>query len=108
MLGGKFNLGALMKGAGKLQAMVEQSQQELANTELVGEAGAGLVRVIMTAKYDVKQVHLEDELLQEPKEVIQDLIAAAFNSVNQKAEEANKQAMMSASRILGDFTTGDK
>lgn len=104
MFGDKFNLGgigSLMKNAKKIQEMMEQTQAELAKIVVTGESGGGVVKVVINAKYLVKEVIIEDELLSEPKEVVQDLIAAAFNSAVPKVEEITKSKMMDVSRLLG-------
>ncbi|MBS0351180.1 MAG: YbaB/EbfC family nucleoid-associated protein [Proteobacteria bacterium] len=84
---GKFNLGALMKGAKKVQEMMEKNQEELSKAEVTGESGAGLVKVVMNGLHIVKELQVADELMTESKEVIQDLIAAAFNNATQKASK---------------------
>ena len=108
MLGGKINFGSLLKNAGKLQEMMEQTQHELANTEIHGEAGAGLVKVMVTGKNQVKKVDLDPELLKEPKEVIEELIAAAFNDALSKVEKITKDKMMNASKLFGGSSSGSE
>ncbi len=100
MLGGKFNLGDLMKGAKKIQEMMEKNQAELAKIEVVGEAGAGLVKVTMSAQYLVKELLLADELLIELKEVIQDLITAAINNATHKINQLIQEKMTNFSQLL--------
>ena len=91
----KGNIGDLMKQAQQLQENMQRAQEELANTELEGQAGAGLVRVIMTGRYDVKRVQIDDAVLGEDKEVLEDLLAAAVNDAVKKVE-ANNQSTMSS------------
>ncbi len=98
---GKFNLGALMKGAKKIQEMVEKNQQELASLEINGESGAGLVKVTVTGLYHVKDLQLADELLTEPKEIIQDLIAAAINNATQKIGKITQSKMSDMTQLFG-------
>ena len=78
-----MNINALMQQAQKMQEQMQvkmqKAQEELAKTEIVGESGAGLVKITMTGKYDVKRVVIAPDLLQEDKEVLEDLIAAAVN-----------------------------
>jgi DNA-binding YbaB/EbfC family protein len=89
----KEQLGELMKQAQKMQADMQQAQAELANVELQGESGAGLVRVTMTGRHDVKRVSIDDTVLTEDKEVLEDLLAAAVNDAVRKVEAHNQQAM---------------
>jgi len=88
------DMGDLMKQAQQMQDKVGKIQQEIANTEVTGEAGAGLVKVLMTGRHDVKKVHIDDSLLTEEKEILEDLIAAAMNDAVRRAEK-NQQEKMS-------------
>ncbi len=85
------DLSELMKQAKQMQEQMQRAQQEAANTVLVGESGAGLVRVHMNGRHDVKSVELDDALMSEDKDVIEDLIAAAINDVVKKLEEKNRE-----------------
>lgn len=85
------DLNALMKQAKQMQEQMQRAQQEAANTVLIGESGAGLVKVHMNGRHDVKKVELDDGLLGEDKDVIEDLIAAAINDVVKKLEESNRE-----------------
>lgn len=98
---GKFNIGSLMKGAKKIQEMIEKNQEELAKTEVTGESGAGLVIVTMTGLYAVKNLQLADELLSEPKEIIQDLIVAAVNNATQKVGKITQNKMTDMTQLFG-------
>ena len=101
MMGGKFNLGSLMKNAKKIQEMMQDAQNELAKIRVVGESGAGMVKITVTAHHDVISVELADELLQESKEVIEDLIKAATNNANEKATKIAQEKMMMAGNLFG-------
>ena len=85
--------GDLMKQAQEMQERMQKMQEELANAEVTGESGAGLVKVTMTGRHDVKQVQVDDSLLQEEKEVLEDLLAAAVNDAVRRVEETNKDKM---------------
>ena len=98
---GKFNLNGLMKNAQELQ-------EELEKIHVTGEAGAGEVVVNMNARHNVSQVQLSDAIVKEPKEVLEELIAAAFNSAAAKVEEASKAKMMDMSSMLGGLMGGVK
>lgn len=104
MLGGKLNLGALMKNANKIREMMEKNKEEMARLEIVGESGAGLVTVIMTGLYQIKNIHISDELLKGPKEVIEELIAAAVNSATQKVTQAVQNKMGNLNDLFGGFS----
>ena len=91
----KGNIGDLMKQAQQLQENMQKAQEELANTELEGQSGAGMVRVIMTGRYDVKRVFIDDAVFGEDKEVLEDLLAAAVNDAVKKVEANNQNTMSS-------------
>lgn len=97
---GKFNLGSLMKNAKKIQEMMHKAQEELAKVRVTGEAGAGLVTVVLTAQHEIVQLTLSDELLKESKEIIEDLIKAAFNDASQKVSKITQEKMMSAGSMF--------
>lgn len=86
-------LGDLMKQAQAMQAKMQQAQEELAQAEVQGEAGAGLVKVIMTGRHDVRSVTIDPSLLSEDKEILEDLLAAAVNDAVRRVE-ANTQDKM--------------
>ena len=87
-------LGDLMKQAQKMQGRVQKLQEEVEKTEVIGESGAGLVKITMTGRHDVRKVHIDSSLLDETKDVLEDLIAAAMNDAVRRAEK-NQQEKMS-------------
>ena len=89
----KGQLDDLMKQAQQMQADMQKAQEDLANVEIQGESGAGLVSVIMTGRHDVKRVSIDPAVLSEDKEVLEDLLAAAVNDAVRKVEAHNQQAM---------------
>ena len=89
----KTSMGDLMKQAQQMQENLQKAQEELATAELEGQAGAGLVRVVMTGRYDVKRVSIDDTVLEEDKEVLEDLLAAAVNDAVKKVEAHSQKAM---------------
>ncbi len=89
----KGGLGNLMKQAQQMQANMEKAQQELAQMEVVGQAGGGMVKVTMTGKHDVKRIEIEDALYQDDKEMLEDLIAAAVNDANRQVEQTTQDRM---------------
>lgn len=86
-------LGDLMKQAQEMQANMQKMQEELANIEVQGESGAGLVAVVMTGRHDVKSVKIDPSLLSEDKEILEDLLAAAVNDAVRKVESTNKEKL---------------
>ncbi|WP_111643271.1 YbaB/EbfC family nucleoid-associated protein [Marinimicrobium alkaliphilum] len=86
-------LGDLMKQAQQMQADMQKMQEDQANVEVTGQAGAGLVKVVMTGRHDVKAVNIDPSLLEEDKEMLEDLLAAAVNDAVRKVEENNKEQM---------------
>ncbi|ELU00505.1 hypothetical protein CAPTEDRAFT_89601 [Capitella teleta] len=95
----KGGMGNLMKQAQKMQDDMQKLQEELANAEVTGEAGAGLVKVIMTGRHDVKKVEIDPSLFEEDKEMLEDLLAAAVNDAVRKVEANSKEKM-------GELTSG--
>jgi DNA-binding YbaB/EbfC family protein len=84
----------------QMQKQMQKTQEELAATELTGESGAGLVKVTMTGRHDVKRVQIDDSLLSEDKEMLEDLIAAAVNDAVRKVEDYSQKKMGSVANGL--------
>ncbi|MCP4469015.1 MAG: YbaB/EbfC family nucleoid-associated protein [Halioglobus sp.] len=89
----KGSISDLMKQAQSMQADIQKAQEDLAKAEVRGEAGAGMVSVVMTGRHDVKSVSVDDSVLSEDKEVLEDLLAAAVNDAVRKVEARNKDTM---------------
>ena len=89
----KGGLGALMKQAQQMQENLKKAQEELANIEVEGQAGAGLVKATITCKFKVKKVAIDPSLLTEDKDMLEDLVMAAINDAMAKVE-ATVQAKM--------------
>lgn len=89
----KGQLAGLMKQAQAMQDNLKRAQEEIAAMEVTGEAGAGLVKVVMTGKHDVRRVTIDPSLLSDDKEMLEDLVAAAFNAAVRKVEEATQERM---------------
>ena len=89
----KGDISELMQQAQNMQAELKKAQDELAAAEVKGEAGAGLVSVVMTGRHDIKRVSIEDSVFLEDKEVLEDLLAAAVNDAVRKVEARNRDAM---------------
>ena len=97
----KGGMGNIMKQAQKMQEKMQKVQEELANAETTGEGGAGLVKIVMTGRHDVKSVALDDSLMEEDKEIIEDLVAAAVNDAVRKIEEASSEKMGAMTQGMG-------
>lgn len=89
----KGNLAGLMKQAQAMQDNMKKMQDQLANIEVEGQSGAGLVKVTMTCKNDVKRVVIDPSLLGDDKDMLEDLVAAAFNDAVRKAEATTQEKM---------------
>ncbi|WP_395947445.1 YbaB/EbfC family nucleoid-associated protein [Caedibacter taeniospiralis] len=88
-----MNMGKLMQQAQKMQERMKKIQEEQAKLEVTGESGAGLVKITMTGKYDVKRVEIDPGLLSEEKEILEDLLAAGVNDAVRRVEERNASSM---------------
>jgi DNA-binding YbaB/EbfC family protein len=82
----KGGIGQLMKQAQQMQADMQKAQEEMASLTVTGESGAGLVRITMTCKHEVKALQIDDSLLSDDKEMLEDLIIAAFNDAQRRVE----------------------
>lgn len=89
-------LNDLLKQAQKLQEKVQDAQQEMARSEVHGESGGGLVRVVMTGRHDVRRIHIEPSLMSEDREVLEDLVAAAVNDAVRRVEELQRASLSGA------------
>lgn len=89
----KGPLGNIMRQAEQMQANFKRAQEELASLEVTGESGAGLVKVQMTGRHDVKRVVIDASLLQEDKEMLEDLLAAAVNDANRRVEQVSAEKL---------------
>lgn len=89
----KSGLGDMMKQAREMQERLQQAQEALAALEVTGESGAGLIRVTMTGRHDVRRVEIDPSLFTEDREVLEDLLAAAINDAVRRVERANQDKM---------------
>lgn len=89
----KGGMGNMMKQAQQMQERMQKSQEELANTEVTGESGAGLVKITMTCNHAVRRVEIDPSLMEDDKEMIEDLVAAAINDSNRRIQETTKEKM---------------
>ena len=89
----KGGLGDMMKKAQEMQENMQKAQSELANKEVTGESGGGLVSVVMRGTHEVNRVNIDPTLFGEDVEMLEDLIAAAINDAVHKVEKSNQTAM---------------
>jgi nucleoid-associated protein EbfC len=89
----KNQLAGLMKQAQQMQDNMKRAQEELALLEVEGQAGAGLVKVVMTCRHDVKRVSIDPSLLAEDRDMLEDLVAAAMNDAVRRAETTTQEKM---------------
>ena len=106
----KGGLGNIMKQAQKMQENLQKAQAEIAALEITGEAGGGLVSVVMTGRHEVRRIRIDDSLVGDDKDMLEDLVAAAFNDAAQKVERTMQEKMGGLTAgmglppgMLGDF-----
>ncbi|TXR53279.1 YbaB/EbfC family nucleoid-associated protein [Reinekea thalattae] len=97
----KGGMGNMMKQAQKMQEKMQQMQEEVANMEVIGEAGAGMISVVMTGRHDVKKVSIDDSVMGEDKDLLEDLLAAAVNDAVRKVEAQSQEKMASVTQGMG-------
>ena len=89
----KGGIAGLMKQAQQMQENMKRMQEELATIEVEGQSGAGMVKVTMTCRHDVKRVSIDDSLLKDDKDLLEDLVAAAMNDAVRRAEATAQEKM---------------
>ncbi|MCB5162194.1 YbaB/EbfC family nucleoid-associated protein [Marinomonas algarum] len=92
----KGGMGNMMRQAQQMQENVQKAQEEVANMEVEGQSGAGLVKILMTGRHDVKRVSIDDSLVGDDKEMLEDLVAAAINDAVRNIEVSQKEKMAEA------------
>ena len=97
----KGGLGGLMKQAQQMQEQMKKAQEELANVEVTGSAGGGMVEVVLSGRHEVRRVSIDDSAMEDDREMLEDLIAAAFNDAVRKVEETTQEKFAGMSRGLG-------
>lgn len=89
----KADIGRLMKQAQQMQSQMQKAQEELAGLEVQGEAGGGMVRLTMTCRHEVRAVKIDPALLGEDRDMLEDVLAAAFNDALRKVESTVQEKM---------------
>ncbi len=97
----KGGMGNLMKQAQKMQEDMQKAQEEIQRAEVNGESGAGLVKITMNGRHDVKAVEIDASLMEEDKEILEDLIAAAINDAVRKVEQNTQEKMSKITSGMG-------
>ena len=95
------NIGNMMKQAQMMQENMRQMQENLASIEVEGQSGAGMVKVTMTCRHDVKRVNIDSSLIGDDKEMLEDLVAAAFNDAVRKVETTTQEKMSALTSGMG-------
>ena len=95
------NFGQLMKQAQMMEENMRRMQEQLGSVEVEGQSGAGLVKVVMTCKHDVKRVMIDPSLVGEDKEMLEDLVAAAFNDAARRVESTVTEKMAGFTAGMG-------
>ncbi|MCS6947354.1 MAG: YbaB/EbfC family nucleoid-associated protein [Steroidobacteraceae bacterium] len=97
----KGNFGNMMKQAQALQERMQRAQQEIAALEVTGESGGGMVRVTINGRHEARRVQIEPDVIGEDREMLEDLIAAAFNDAVHKLEAASQERLAGMMAGLG-------
>ena len=97
----KGNIGQLMKQAQQMQENMRRMQESLATLEVEGQSGAGMVKIQMTCKYEVKRVAIDPSLVGDDREMLEDLVAAAFNDASRRVESTIAEKMSGMTTGLG-------
>ncbi|MCE7902595.1 MAG: YbaB/EbfC family nucleoid-associated protein [Gammaproteobacteria bacterium PRO9] len=97
----KADIGSLMKQAQKMQAEMQKAQEQLASLEVTGEAGAGMVKIRMTCKHEVRGLSIDPALLGDDREMLEDVLVAAFNDALRKVERTVQEKMGGVTAGMG-------
>ena len=95
------NIGQLMKQAQMMQENMRRMQEQLGSVDVEGQSGAGMVKVVMNCKHEVKRVVIDPSLLGDDKEMLEDLVAAAFNDAARRVESTVAEKMSGFTAGLG-------
>ncbi|MGP1958591.1 MAG: YbaB/EbfC family nucleoid-associated protein [Arsenophonus sp. NC-CH8-MAG3] len=94
---GSGELSNLMKQAQQMQEKMQKVQEEIANIEVIGESGAGLVKVTINGAHNCRRIEIDPSLVTDDKDMLEDLIAASFNDAVRRIEEAQKEKITNVS-----------
>ncbi|MCH8500080.1 MAG: YbaB/EbfC family nucleoid-associated protein [Marinobacter sp.] len=94
-------MGDLMKQAQKMQEQMQKAQEDIAKAEVVGESGAGMIKITMNGRHDVRKVEIDPSLMSEDKEILEDLLAAAVNDAVRRVEQNQREQMSKMTAGMG-------
>ena len=97
----KGGIGQLMKQAKEMQENMQKAQEEMASLTVTGEAGAGMVTIVMTCRHQVQSVRIDDSLIGDDKEMLEDLVTAAFNDAVRKVESTVQEKFSGMTAGMG-------
>lgn len=97
----KGGMGNMMKQAQQMQEKMQKAQADLASIEVVGESGAGMVKITMTCNHNVRRVQVDDALVGDDKEMLEDLVAAAINDAVRRVQETTQEKMSDVTGGMG-------
>lgn len=89
----KGQIGNLMKQAQRMQAEAQKAQEEIANLEVEGQSGGGLVKITLTGAHEARRVEIDQSLFEDDRDMLEDLVAAAINDASQKVKKASEERM---------------
>ena len=97
----KGGIGQLMKQAQQMQENMKKAQEEMASLTVTGESGAGMVRIVMTCRHQVQSLDIDDSLVGDDKEMLEDLVTAAFNDAIRKVESTVQEKFSGLTSGMG-------
>ena len=97
----KGGIGQLMKQAQQMQADMQKAQEEMADLTVTGESGGGMVKIVMTCRHEVRSLNFDDALLEDDKDMLEDLVIAAFNDAIRKVEKTVQEKFSGMTAGLG-------
>jgi len=103
----KGGIGNIMKQAQEMKVNMEKAKKELLETEVVGQSGGGMIKVIMNGNHEVNRVEINENLMKDDKEMFEDLVAAAINDANRRVEKITQERMSNVTSDMG-LPTGMK
>ncbi|MGP1929931.1 MAG: YbaB/EbfC family nucleoid-associated protein [Arsenophonus sp. ER-BJ3-MAG3] len=99
----KGGLDNLMKQAQQMQEKMKKIQEEISNIEVIGESGAGLIKVILNGAHNCRRIEIDPSLLEDDKDILEDLISAAFNDATRRIAKIQKEKMANVSYGMGSL-----
>ncbi|MEI6412912.1 MAG: YbaB/EbfC family nucleoid-associated protein [Pseudomonadota bacterium] len=97
----KANIGSMMKQAQKMQESLQKAQEQLANEEITGESGGGLVKVTLNGNNEARRIHIDPSLMGDDREMLEDLVAAAINDAVHRIAQKKQESMSGLTAGLG-------